>query len=41
MSMAPILVIPFSIKFFHEKVDKKAIGGAVIAIMGVAILILA
>jgi len=41
MALAPILVIPISIKIFHEKVDRKAILGAFIAILGVTVLIFA
>ncbi|MDM8534585.1 EamA family transporter [Clostridiaceae bacterium HSG29] len=41
MALAPILVIPISIKVFDEKVDRKAILGAFIAILGVTMLVFA
>ncbi len=41
MALAPILVIPISIKVFHEKVGRKAILGAFIAILGVTVLVFA
>lgn len=40
MAISPVLIIPISIKFFKEKVDIKAISGAIIAIVGVSILMI-
>jgi drug/metabolite transporter (DMT)-like permease len=36
----PVLIIPFSIFFYHEKVSLRAVGGAVVAVAGVALLML-
>jgi len=40
MAIAPVLIIPISIKVFKEKVDFKAILGAFIAIAGVTVLMI-
>lgn len=39
MAMQPILVIPLAVRFAHEKVGMAAILGAVVAVIGVAILV--
>ena len=36
----PVLILPFSILLYHEKVSLRAIGGAVVAVAGVAMLML-
>jgi len=36
----PVLILPFSILFYHEKVSLRAIGGAIVAVAGVAMLML-
>ena len=38
--LAPVLILPFSILFYHEKVSLRAIGGAIVAVAGVAMLML-
>lgn len=40
MAIAPVLIIPISIKFFNEHVDFKAIIGAFVAIAGVTVLMI-
>ncbi len=39
MAMQPILVIPLAVAFMHEKVGLAAIGGAMVAVAGVALLV--
>lgn len=34
----PVLILPFSILLYHEKVSLRAVGGAIIAVAGVAML---
>ena len=36
----PVLILPFSIFIYHEKVSLRAVGGAVVAVAGVAMLML-
>lgn len=36
----PVMILPFSVLLFHEKVSVRAVGGAVIAVAGVAMLTL-
>ena len=36
----PVLILPFSIFLYHERVSPRAIGGALIAVAGVALLML-
>jgi drug/metabolite transporter (DMT)-like permease len=36
----PVLILPLSILVFHEKVSLRAVGGAVLAVVGVALLML-
>ena len=36
----PVLILPFSVFHYHEKVSLRAIGGAVLAVAGVALLML-
>jgi drug/metabolite transporter (DMT)-like permease len=36
----PVLVLPFSILLYHEKVSPRAVGGAIVAVAGVAMLML-
>ena len=36
----PVLVLPFSILVYHEKVSLRAVGGAIVAVAGVAMLML-
>ena len=36
----PVLILPLSILIYHEKVSPRAIGGAVLAVVGVALLVL-
>ena len=38
MAMAPVLIIPFSIIILHEKVSRRAVLGAAIAVAGVLVL---
>jgi len=40
MSMVPVLIIPPSVLFFHEKVTLREIVGSVVAVVGVAVLFL-
>ena len=35
----PVLILPFSIFIYHEKVSPRAVGGAVLAVIGVALLV--
>ena len=36
----PVLIVPFSILLYHEKVSLRAVGGAIVAVAGVAMLML-
>jgi drug/metabolite transporter (DMT)-like permease len=36
----PVLILPFSILIYHEKVSLRAVGGAIVAVAGVAMLML-
>ena len=36
----PVLILPFSILLYHEKVSLRAVGGAIVAVVGVAMLML-
>jgi drug/metabolite transporter (DMT)-like permease len=36
----PVLIVPFSIFLYHEKVSLRAVGGAIVALAGVAMLML-
>ncbi len=36
----PILILPFSILLYREKVSLRAIGGAIVAVAGIAMLML-
>ena len=36
----PVLIVPFSIFLYHEKVSLRAVGGAIVAVAGVAMLML-
>ena len=38
VSTMPVLVLPFSILLFHEKVSPRAIAGAVLSVVGVALM---
>lgn len=40
VSINPILIIPFSIWFYHEKITKREIFGAMIAVIGVSLFFL-
>jgi drug/metabolite transporter (DMT)-like permease len=40
MSFSPIILIPLSYWIFHERISARAIGGAVVALVGVAIIFL-
>ncbi len=40
ISMMPVLILPPSIFVFHEKVSLRAVGGAILAVVGVALLML-
>jgi drug/metabolite transporter (DMT)-like permease len=39
LSTIPVLYLPFSVFYFHEKVSPRAIGGAVLAVAGVMLLV--
>jgi drug/metabolite transporter (DMT)-like permease len=39
-SMTPVMILPLVILFYREKVTWRALGGAVVAVIGVAILFL-
>ena len=41
MATAPVLIIPFMVIIYHEKISQRAIIGAIVAVIGVAILFLA
>jgi drug/metabolite transporter (DMT)-like permease len=41
MALTPVILLPVSYFFFHEKVGWQAILGTILAIAGVAILFLA
>jgi drug/metabolite transporter (DMT)-like permease len=41
MALTPIFVLPIVFFIFHEKVTRRAVGGTLIALMGVSILMLA
>ena len=36
----PVLILPFSIFIYHERVSPRAVGGAILAVVGVALLVL-
>jgi len=36
----PVLILPLSVLLYHEKVSLRAVGGAVVAVAGVAMLML-
>jgi drug/metabolite transporter (DMT)-like permease len=36
----PVMILPFSVVLYHEKVSLRAIGGAIVAVVGVAMLVL-
>ncbi len=36
----PVLILPFLIVIYHEKVSLRAAGGAVLSVLGVAMLVL-
>ena len=36
----PVLILPFSILLYHEKVSLRAVGGAIVAVAGVAMLMI-
>jgi drug/metabolite transporter (DMT)-like permease len=36
----PVLIVPFTIVLYHEKVSLRAVGGAVVAVAGIAMLML-
>jgi drug/metabolite transporter (DMT)-like permease len=36
----PVLILPFSVFLYHEKVSLRAIGGAIVAVAGIAMLML-
>ncbi len=36
----PVLILPFSILLYHEKVSLRAVGGAIVAVVGIALLTL-
>ncbi len=36
----PVLILPFSIFLYHERVSLRAAGGALVAVAGVALLML-
>ncbi|MHC1707531.1 MAG: DMT family transporter [Bacteroidales bacterium] len=40
MAMTPVIIIPFSVIFFKEKLKKKEVVGAVLAVIGVALFFL-
>jgi drug/metabolite transporter (DMT)-like permease len=40
VNTTPVLILPFSIFLYHEKVSPRAAGGAVLALVGVALLVL-
>jgi drug/metabolite transporter (DMT)-like permease len=40
ISTMPVLILPLSIFVFHEKVSLRAVGGAILAVAGVALLML-
>jgi drug/metabolite transporter (DMT)-like permease len=40
ISTMPVLILPMSILFYHEKVSLRAAGGALVAVAGVALLML-
>jgi drug/metabolite transporter (DMT)-like permease len=39
MSTLPVLILPFSIFLYHEKVSPRAVGGAVLSVLGVTLLV--
>lgn len=40
ISTMPVMIIPFSVVVYHEKVGLRAVGGAIVAVAGVAMLML-
>jgi len=36
----PVLILPLSVLLYHEKVSLRAVGGAIVAVAGVAMLML-
>jgi drug/metabolite transporter (DMT)-like permease len=40
ISLTPILILPFSRMVYHERITPRAICGAVVAVIGVALLFL-
>jgi drug/metabolite transporter (DMT)-like permease len=40
ISTTPVLILPFVILFYREKVSLRAVGGAVLSVVGVALLVL-
>jgi len=40
ISTMPVLILPFVILLYHEKVSLRAVGGAILSILGVALLVL-
>jgi drug/metabolite transporter (DMT)-like permease len=40
ISTMPVLILPFVILLYHEKVSLRALGGAILSILGVALLVL-
>jgi drug/metabolite transporter (DMT)-like permease len=36
----PVLILPFLIVMYHEKVSLRALGGAVLSVLGVAMLMM-
>ncbi len=40
IATSPVLILPFSVFLHHEHVSLRAVGGAIIAVAGVALLML-